>query len=205
MALNHTVSMATRKVRIQTTINSNIYEHYIKKLLPEYGQLNKLIEEAVKQLFEIRENELSKIDHLRVKMMKEAGVIAIGFESAEKALKGDIEKVLSENEISFLLEWYYGRPIEKITFEEAIEFMRVALVAMNWAVDAKVNCEAEETHILARSNVGKGLAELLCRVIKHFFERIYGGEVRFSVYPGGYTLTFKNNSNDAHICSSMRQ
>ncbi|KUJ93229.1 MAG: hypothetical protein XD40_1567 [Archaeoglobus fulgidus] len=197
--------MAARKVRIQTTINSNVYEHYIKKLLPEYGQLNKLIEEAVKQLFEIKENELSKLDRLRAKMMREAGVIAIGFESAEKALKGEIEKVLSENEINFLLEWYYGRPIEKIAFEEAIEFMRTALIAMNWAVDAKVNLEGEETYIMVRSNLGRGLAELLCMVIKHFFERNYGVEVRFSVYPGGYTLSFRHVSTDAYPCSSVRE
>ncbi|MBO8179405.1 MAG: hypothetical protein H0Z19_02850 [Archaeoglobus sp.] len=183
--------MASRKVRIQTTIDQNVYENYIKKLLPEYGQLNRLLEEAVKTLYEIRGNEISKIDRLRLKMMKEAGIIAIGFESAENVLKGDIDKLLSENEINFLLEWYYGKPIEKITIGEAIEFMRIALIAMNWALDAKVNREESETHILVRSNVGRRVAELLCKAIKHFFERTYGGDVRYSVYPGGYTLIFK--------------
>ncbi|WP_456330582.1 hypothetical protein [Archaeoglobus sp.] len=183
--------MASRKIRIQTTIDRSVYENYISKLLPEYGQLNRLLEEAVKNLFETRETELSKIDRLRVKMMKEAGIIAIGFESAENALRGDIDKILSENEFNFLLEWYYGKPIEKITIEEAIEFMKVALIAMNWAIDAKVNCVDGETHVLVRSNVGKGLAEVLCRAIKNFFERTYGRNVKYSVFPGGYTLIFR--------------
>ncbi|WP_456467960.1 hypothetical protein [Archaeoglobus sp.] len=71
--------MNSKKVRIQTTLDSEIYNNIIKKLLPKYGQLNRLIEEAVKYLYAKEMNEVTELDHLLVRMMKEVGMVAIGF------------------------------------------------------------------------------------------------------------------------------
>lgn len=130
--------MSSRKVRIQTTIDSEIYNNIIKKLLPKYGQLNKLIEEAVRYLYAKEKSDVTELDHLLIKMMKEVGMVAIGFERAEHAAKGNIEKAVQENEIEFMLEWYYGKPLNKISFEEAVEFLKIALLARNWASDVKI-------------------------------------------------------------------
>jgi hypothetical protein len=183
--------MNSRKVRIQTTLDSEIYSSIIKKLLPKYGHLNKLIEEAVKYLYAKEMGEVTELDHLLIRMMKEVGMVAIGFESAEHAASGDVEKAVKENEIEFMLEWYYGKPLSKISFEEAVNFLKVALLARNWASDVKINDEGDEVHVLVRSNVGKNLSEIFCKAVKHFAESKFGLKTDYSIYSHGFNIILK--------------
>jgi hypothetical protein len=183
--------MGMSKVRIQTTIDRELYERIVKELIPKYGRLNSLIEEALKLLYLKERGEFTELDHLLIRMMKEVGMVAVGFESAEYVAGGDIEKAVRENEIEFILEWYYGKPLSKITFEEALEFLKLSLLARNWASDVKINFENDEVHVLVRSNVGKRLSEVFCKAVKHFAEINYSAEVEYSIYSHGFNMVFR--------------
>lgn len=105
--------MASRKVRIQTTIDRDVYEKVIKKWLPKYGQLNHLLEDALKKFEAISGKDMGELDYLSLRMMKEVGMFLMGFESGEAIVRGELGKALTENEIRLMLEWYYKKPIEK--------------------------------------------------------------------------------------------
>jgi len=181
--------MASRKVRIQTTIDRDVYEKVIKKWLPKYGQLNHLLEDALKKFEAISGKDTGELDYLSLRMMKEVGMFLMGFESGEAIVRGELGKALTENEIRFMLEWYYKKPIEKISVEEAIEFIKIGLLATNRASEVKIHW-GKDVHVLVSSRHGRAWNTAICEAIKHFAKSYYDVEVSYSVFAHGFELVF---------------
>lgn len=182
--------MASKKVRIQTTIDKEIYEKIVRKWLPKYERLNSLLETALRVFDSVAEHSLTETDYLAIRMMREVGMFLMGFESGEALAEGDTERALCENEIKFLIEWYYKKPVSKISLEEAAEFIRIALIAMNRASDVKIAWDNREVHVLVSSKHRKAWNTLLCEAIKRFAEAHFSVEVSYSVFAHGFEMTF---------------
>ncbi|WP_290623392.1 MULTISPECIES: hypothetical protein [unclassified Archaeoglobus] len=182
--------MASKKVRIQTTIDKDIYEKIVLKWLPKFERLNALLEEALRVFDSTAEHSLTQTDYLAIRMMREVGMFLMGFESGEAILEGDLERAITENEIRFLMEWYYKKPIDKITIEEAVEFVKIGLIATNRAADVKIRWDENEVHILVSSKHGKTWNTALCEAIKRFAELHFKVDAEYSVFPHGFELNF---------------
>ncbi len=182
--------MASKKMRIQTTIDKEVYEKIVKKWLPQYERLNTLLETALRVFDSAAEYSLTETDYLSVKMMREVGMFLMGFESGEALAEGDVERALCENEIKFLIEWYYKKPVNKISLEEATEFIKIALIAMNRASDVKVTWDDREVHVLVASKHRKAWNTLLCEAIKKFAESHFNVNVEYSVFAHGFEMIF---------------
>lgn len=185
----------SRKVRIQTTIDKEIYEKIVQKYLPKYESLNKVIENALKVydtfLESIGGQEPSEKDFLILKMVREIGMILIGHETANAATSGDFKRILAENEFRILLEWYYKKAIEKISIEEISKFAKVILPAMNIALAVDVQRSGKEIHVIVSSRMKKDFNTLLCEVIKETLEKHYNVIIEYSVFSQGFEIIIK--------------
>ncbi|MEM0203390.1 MAG: hypothetical protein QXO16_06240 [Archaeoglobaceae archaeon] len=184
--------MPARNIRLQTTIDREVYEKIIRKWLPRYESLNRLLESALKtfdMFMEYSGQEPNEKDLLVLKMIREVGMILIGYETAEAAASGDLERIVYENEVRFLMEWYYKKPIEKISLEDAVRFMKIILPAMNIAMAVEIQKVGNEYHVLVSSKMKKNFNALLCEVLKSAYERYYGVKVDYSVFAHGFEIT----------------
>jgi len=116
-----------KKVRIQTTIDREIYEKVVKKHLSKYESLNRLIEAALKaydSLVESIGHEPLEKDFLILKMVREIGMVLVCQETVDAAASGDLKKIIEENEFRILLEWVLKKGIDRISIEEAVNLIQ---------------------------------------------------------------------------------
>ncbi|MEM0303261.1 MAG: hypothetical protein QXI54_08860 [Archaeoglobaceae archaeon] len=184
----------SKKVRIQTTIDKEIYEKIVQKYLPKYESLNKVIENALKTYDSFIESigqEPSERDFLILKMVREIGMVLLSCGTLDAGASGDLKKIMEENEVRILLEWYYKRSIDKISLEEVVKFMKVILPTMNIALSVDVQRVGKEIHVIASSRMKKDFNTLLCEVIKDLLEKHFNVLVNYSVFPQGFEIVIK--------------
>ncbi|MCS7143681.1 MAG: hypothetical protein NZ879_01520 [Archaeoglobaceae archaeon] len=184
----------SKKVRIQTTIDKDIYEKIIQKYLPKYESLNRVIENAIRTYDSFIENigqEPSERDFLILRMVREIGMILLSYETVDAGASGNLKKIIEENELRILLEWYFKRSIDKISIDEVVKFMKVILPAMNVALSVDVQKFGKEIHVIVSSRMKKDFNTLLCEVIKISLERHFDVFVDYSVFPHGFEIIIK--------------
>ncbi|MCX8172281.1 MAG: hypothetical protein N3D09_01535 [Archaeoglobaceae archaeon] len=183
-----------KKVRIQTTIDKELYDKIAKKYLPKYENLNRVIENAIKTYDSFIENmgqEPSERDFLILKMVREVGMVLLGNETVDAAASGDLKRIATENEFRILLEWFYKKAIEKITIEEVVKFAKVILPAMNIALAVDVQRSGNEIHVIVSSRMKKDFNRILCEVIKNCLESHFNVVIDYSVFSQGFEIVIK--------------
>ncbi|MEM0329852.1 MAG: hypothetical protein QXW84_00570 [Archaeoglobaceae archaeon] len=185
----------SKKVRIQTTIDKELYEKIIQKYLPKYENLNRVIETALKIYDSFIENigqEPTERDFMILRMVKELGMVLIGYETADAAASGDFKKIIVENESRILFEWFFKKSIDKISIEEVVNFMKELLPAMNIAFAVDLQKVGKEIHVIVSSRMKKDFNTLLCEIIKSSFERNFKVVVDYSVFAQGFEIIIRS-------------
>ncbi|MFN3384866.1 MAG: hypothetical protein ACK401_08245 [Archaeoglobaceae archaeon] len=184
----------SKKVRIQTTIDKDVYEKIVQKYIPIYGSLNKVIENAIKiydSLIESIGQEPSEKDILILKMVREIGVVLLSSGTINAGASGNLNKIVEENEVRILLEWYYKRSIDKISLDEFVKFIKVILPTMNLALSVEVQKIGKEVHVIVSSRMEKEFNKLLCEIIKDILEKHFNSFVDYSVFAQGFEIVIK--------------
>lgn len=184
----------SKKIRIQTTIDKEIYEKIVQKYLPKYESLNRVIESAIKTYDSFIESigqEPSERDFLILRMVREIGMILLSYGTVDAGASGDLKKIMEENEVRILLEWYYKRSIDKISLDEVVKFMKIILPTMNIALSVDVQRVGKEIHVIVSSRMKKDFNTLLCEVIKDLLEKHYNVFADYSVFAQGFEIVIK--------------
>lgn len=184
----------SKKVRIQTTIDKELYEKVIQKYLTKYESLNKVIENALKTYDSFIESigqEPSERDFLILRMVREIGMVLLSCSTIDAGASGDLRRIMEENEVRILLEWYYKRSIDKISLDEAVKFIKIILPTMNIALSVDVQRVGKEIHVIVSSRMKRDFNNLLCEIIRNLLERHYSVLVNYSVFPQGFEIVIK--------------
>jgi hypothetical protein len=180
-----------KKIRIQTTISSDIYFGIIQKYLPEYEHLNALLEEALVFFDKYRQRILDygdKRDQLLIKLVREVDMAAFSVIALEDLSSGDPHRAIRGNGMQYALEWYYSKPLSRISLDEAINAIKEIWIATNRVHDVNVNRTPGEIHMLFHSKLGPNSDRLLCESIKTFLEENFDVRVDYRVFHHGYSI-----------------
>ncbi len=174
------------KKRLHTTLSGEAYK-IIEKYLPEYGKVNKLIEEALLAFDRFKkENFEGHCDLLEI--MEEANLVAFNAKTVELVVSGKVEEAFCDNEIEIIVRRIYKKPISEITLLEAVKGIENCLLTTRKA--AKVIFRAEERgyYLLVTSNLGRNTDIIICEILRRFLEKNFLAKVSFEVFPQGYSL-----------------
>ncbi|MEM2727329.1 MAG: hypothetical protein QXV61_03625 [Archaeoglobaceae archaeon] len=153
-----------------------------------------MIESAIKTYDSFIESigqEPSERDFLILRMVREIGMILLSYGTVDAGASGDLKKIMEENEVRILLEWYYKRSIDKISLDEVVKFMKIILPTMNIALSVDVQRVGKEIHVIVSSRMKKDFNTLLCEVIKDLLEKHYNVFADYSVFAQGFEIVIK--------------
>ncbi len=176
-----------KKRRLHTTLDERCYD-IIEKYLPEYGRVNRVVEEALKFFDRYRDVYEKNIDCSLIELMEEANLVAFNAKTIEFVVSGEIEKAVCDNEVEIVLRKMYGKPLERISIDEAVEGIKRCLVTTRKATRVRIRRNGSQYYVLVTSNLGQNTDLLICEAVKRFFERNYGVKVSFEVFPQGYSM-----------------
>jgi len=173
------------KKRLHTTISEEAMK-IIKKYLPEYGKVNRLIEEALATFDQHKKGYKGQCD--LIELMEEANLVAFNAKTVELVVSGEIEKALCDNELEIILRRIYKKPISEVSVDEAIKGIQTCLIATRKATKASLNMDEMGYYLLVTSNLGRNTDIIICEIIRNFFERNFPVRVSFEVFSQGYSI-----------------
>ncbi|RLI81677.1 hypothetical protein DRP07_06920, partial [Archaeoglobales archaeon] len=93
------------------------------------------------------------------------------------------------NANEFTIEWIYGKPMEKISLEEAIEAIKKIWISSNMVRKVEVRDTDEGKILFFHSKIkSKLLDESFCKQIKLLLESNYGVNVDYKLRTQGYLI-----------------
>lgn len=174
------------KKRLHTTIGAEAWR-IIEKYLPEYGNVNEVIEEALKILEMYKTSKLDAQCNL-IELMDRANLVAFNAKTIELVMSGEIEKALCDNELEIILRGIYKKPMAEISVFDAIKGIESCLLTTRKATRVSVKNDNKGYYLLVTSNLGKNTDIIVCEAMRRFLEKNFPVKVSFEIFPQGYSI-----------------
>ncbi|MBO8181301.1 MAG: hypothetical protein H0Z28_00740 [Archaeoglobus sp.] len=132
---------------------------------------------------------LNEIEKFAIKALRELDICLISREQLELIAEGRIKETIKTNANEFMIEWIYGKPMEKISLEEAIEAIKKIWISSNIVRRVEVRDTDEGKILFFHSKIkSKLLDESFCKQIKLLLESNYGVNVDYKLRTQGYLI-----------------
>ncbi|WP_202318986.1 hypothetical protein [Archaeoglobus neptunius] len=179
------------KRRLQTTLSDEAFR-IIEKYKEKYGNINEVLEEALR-LLDRKDKSLNEDDLLLISLIQDLDFTGCGRSQYMYLILGDKEKAIEESMMETAVEWFLKKPFPEIELEEFLETVRRGWKILN-RVDYVEITKGENwiqffcEHTMRRREV----SEFLARHILNIYEKYYreGWKVVKSVSTNGFTLKF---------------
>jgi Arc/MetJ-type ribon-helix-helix transcriptional regulator len=184
-----------RKRRIQTTISDEAYR-IIERLKEKYGNMNAVIEEALR-LLERKEEMISEDDLLLIRLIRDLDFTGCGKTQYLHLVKGEIDKAITNSMMEIAVEWFLKKPFNEISLLEFLETLKRGWKILNRADYIEVKKEGDCVFFLCEHSMrSREVSEFLCKHVLFIYEKYYSNKwgVNVSVSANGFTMKFYQKS-----------
>ncbi len=178
---------------LHTTISSRAYDKLMELKERSGGTMSSVIEGLLTERETMKEDRgvypLNEIEKFAIKALRELDICLISREQLELLAEGRINETIKINANEFTIEWIYGKPMEKISLEEAIEAIKKIWISSNMVRKVEVRDTDEGKILFFHSKIkSKLLDESFCKQIKLLLESNYGVNVDYKLRTQGYLI-----------------